>query len=90
MFLRLILLVTVIGLLGKLLRPLFRTPTGRKIASPLVQDPICGLYIEPQNAEETLEVDGKKIYFCSSSCAQTFRSRLKSGESILPPGKENG
>ena len=92
MFIRLILLVTIIGLVGKVLRPLFRSRPVQKNAPPppLVQDPVCGLYIELQNAGETLEVDGKRIYFCGSSCAREFRSRLKTGESTATTEKQNG
>ncbi|MCL4484724.1 MAG: YHS domain-containing protein [Nitrospirae bacterium] len=77
MLIRLLALVTLLVIVGKAVRLLFRVSRPRaevSSASPLVQDPVCGLYIEPKAAQETLDWEGHRIYFCSPSCAQIFRT----------------
>ncbi len=39
-----------------------------------VRDPICGMEIDPGRAAATETRDGVTYYFCSKSCADTFRS----------------
>ena len=87
MLIRLLVLATFLVLVGRIVRLLVRTPPLRKQESAppsLVQDPVCGLYIEPQTAKESIEQEGKRIYFCSSSCARQFKTKggaLTSGPS---------
>lgn len=91
MLVRFLLLLTLLALVGKAFF-LVRPRPSRKHPSPasLVQDPICGLYLEPQNAEEFMELDGTRIYFCSSSCAREYGLRTRSVESKTPSGEQNG
>jgi YHS domain-containing protein len=35
-------------------------------------DPVCGMQVEPQDAEYQAEYKGKKYYFCSFGCKQQF------------------
>ena len=78
MLIRLLVLATLLVLIGRVFRLLVRIrPLKKQESAPpsLVQDPVCGLYIEPQTAQESIEQEGQRIYFCSSSCAQQFRAR---------------
>ena len=44
------------------------------ITDQLVQDPVCGVYCPKQEAI-TLNIKGKKIYFCSTECRDKFLSK---------------
>ena len=37
-----------------------------------VQDPVCGMEIDPEEADYSTEHDGEKYYFCSQSCKESF------------------
>ncbi len=37
------------------------------------KDPVCGMLLTSQEAQVTLEHKGKTYYFCSQSCANTFK-----------------
>ncbi|HHN78870.1 MAG TPA: heavy metal translocating P-type ATPase, partial [Phycisphaerales bacterium] len=37
-------------------------------------DPVCGMAIDPEKAAESIEHGGATWYFCSDSCAETFRA----------------
>jgi YHS domain-containing protein len=37
-----------------------------------VQDPVCGMEIDPDEAEHSIEHDGETHYFCSQSCKDSF------------------
>ena len=37
-----------------------------------VEDPVCGMSVDPATAEFHSEHDGKTYYFCSAGCKQTF------------------
>jgi hypothetical protein len=39
---------------------------------PTVQDPVCGMEIEPDEADYSAEHDGQTYYFCSKSCKDSF------------------
>jgi YHS domain-containing protein len=38
-----------------------------------VKDPVCGMTIQPADGVETVEHEGTTYYFCSRSCAESFR-----------------
>ena len=38
------------------------------------KDPICGMGIDPENAEYITEYKGEKYYFCCSGCLEKFES----------------
>ncbi|WP_231189968.1 permease [Haladaptatus sp. DYF46] len=40
--------------------------------SPTVQDPVCGMEVNPEEADYSTEHDGKTYYFCSQSCKESF------------------
>ncbi|QLG47391.1 permease [Natrinema halophilum] len=37
-----------------------------------VQDPVCGMELNPEEADYSTEHDGQTYYFCSQSCAESF------------------
>ncbi|MFB6095963.1 MAG: permease [Haloferacaceae archaeon] len=37
-----------------------------------VQDPVCGMDVDPEETDHTLEHDGRTYYFCSASCKSSF------------------
>ncbi|KRC89438.1 haloacid dehalogenase [Terrabacter sp. Root85] len=46
------------------------SPTGS-----LVQDPVCGMDVDPATSEHHLERDGHDYYFCSPGCRARFEAR---------------
>ena len=38
----------------------------------MVEDPVCGMRIESEEAAGTIEYGGKTYYFCSASCKAQF------------------
>src|SRR5437764_7914709 len=39
-----------------------------------VLDPVCGMYVQPQNARGSAEHKGKTYYFCSPRCVERFQA----------------
>jgi len=37
-----------------------------------VQDPVCGMEVDPEEADYSTEHDGRTYYFCSESCKDSF------------------
>jgi Cu+-exporting ATPase len=55
-----------------------------------VHDPICGMDIAPEDAAETIDWNGERVYFCNPGCARKFRERHAGGaakEAPAPPPK---
>ncbi|WP_082591828.1 heavy metal translocating P-type ATPase [Terrabacter sp. Soil810] len=46
------------------------SPTGS-----LVQDPVCGMDVDPATSEHHLKRDGHDYYFCSAGCRATFETQ---------------
>src|SRR6266568_5423053 len=40
-----------------------------------VQDPVCGMRVNPENAKHSLSHGGTTYYFCCPSCAEKFKAR---------------
>ena len=40
--------------------------------SEMVEDPVCGMRIDPDDAAATAEHEGKLYYFCSETCHEAF------------------
>ena len=40
----------------------------------LVQDPVCGMDVDPATSENHLKLDGHDYYFCSAGCLATFEA----------------
>jgi P-type Cu+ transporter len=38
-----------------------------------VLDPVCGMFVDPQEARGKAEYQGKQYFFCSAGCAQRFQ-----------------
>ncbi len=38
----------------------------------LVQDPVCGMSVDPAPAAEQIDYEGETYYFCSEGCKETF------------------
>ncbi|HEU0073912.1 MAG TPA: YHS domain-containing protein, partial [Dehalococcoidia bacterium] len=41
---------------------------------PTVKDPVCGMNIDPDTAHASAEYEGKKYFFCSASCHESFEA----------------
>lgn len=39
----------------------------------MVEDPVCGMRIDSEEAAGTLEHEGKRYYFCSQACMTPSR-----------------
>jgi len=37
-----------------------------------IKDPVCGMELEPDTAEYTVDYDGRTYYFCSADCLEAF------------------
>ena len=83
MILRLILGIVVFYLLFKLIRTGFPAVGGKpgpaKIKNPaageeLVEDPQCHAYV-PVSQAFRMEIDGRKVFFCSQKCLEEYRKR---------------
>jgi YHS domain-containing protein len=83
MILRLIIGIVVIYLLYKLIRKVSPAIGGKpgpaKIKNPtageeLVEDPECHAYV-PVSQAVRMEIDGKKVYFCSRKCLEKYQKR---------------
>ena len=61
-----------------------REPDSPYQRSSLVTDPVCGMTFHRSDAAESHEHEGRRFYFCASSCAERFRQSpdrfLKSGQ----------
>ena len=61
-----------------------REPDSPHQRSSLVTDPVCGMTFHRSDAAESHEHEGRRFYFCASSCAERFRESpdrfLKSGQ----------
>ena len=40
----------------------------------MVEDPVCGMRIDSEEAAGTLEYAGKRYYFCSQACHDAFEA----------------
>lgn len=40
----------------------------------MVEDPVCGMRIESEEAAGTIEYEGKTYYFCSQPCHDAFQA----------------
>ena len=38
----------------------------------MAKDPVCNMNVDEKTAKYTSEIDGNKIYLCSSTCKQQF------------------
>ncbi len=53
-----------------------------------VQDPVCGMNIDPDKAREAglfIETDGQTYYFCSEECANEFHRHGPQIETLNNP-----
>lgn len=50
---------------------------------PIVSDPICGMRFSATKAYSSLDMDGKRYYFCASGCETSFKStRLSNSNQV--------
>ena len=40
----------------------------------MVEDPVCGMRIESDEAAGSIEYEGKTYYFCSQACRDAFQA----------------
>ena len=43
----------------------------------MAKDPVCNMNIDEKTAKYTSEINGNKVYFCSSSCKQQLEQILQ-------------
>jgi P-type Cu+ transporter len=58
----------------------------------MVNDPVCGMMIDPKTAFATREHAGKTFYFCSKDCTDKFDAdphRYGHPEEHVHPGQED-
>ncbi len=80
-FVRFLIYLASILLLGRFLRSLFRSPArGSRPHTPqnassgrtiMVKDPMCGMYMDPRLAVH-VQHNKEEFYFCSDECRQKF------------------
>jgi YHS domain-containing protein len=44
----------------------------RKVASPMVKDPVCNMMVDPHKAPARSDYMGKTYYFCNVACKESF------------------
>src|SRR5579859_7431345 len=55
------------------------------------RDPVCGMNVAPEKAAATVELEGKKYFFCAKSCAAKFEKEPKKYLSAkMPEGMGHG
>lgn len=80
---RFLIILLLAYLAYKVLRWLLSSPAkpgkenGLGSAAELVQDPVCKTYIPIREAEKRV-IGGKKYYFCSRECADSFKRNAES------------
>jgi P-type Cu+ transporter len=42
------------------------------VSVSIVEDPVCGMRLDPDDAAATAEHDGRMYYFCSQTCHDAF------------------
>jgi YHS domain-containing protein len=55
-----------------------KTATPEVSGSETFQDPVCGIYVTPEDATVG-RLEGQRIYFCSKSCLEKYQEKLNSG-----------
>lgn len=53
-----------------------RSPPADEIDDIMVKDPVCNVYIPKRNAV-AIDVDGKRLYFCSEKCKNEYLKTKK-------------
>ncbi len=48
-----------------------------------VNDPVCGMAVDPRTARRSADYNGHTYYFCGPACRKTF---LADPQSVLAPG----
>jgi YHS domain-containing protein len=52
----------------------------------LVQDPVCGMSVDPATSEHRSIHNGQTYYFCSTGCKETFDKDPSKYAGVLPSG----
>ena len=87
MLIRLFLIAFILVLVGRTVRAfLGKGPSqSREISpTPLVHDPVCGLYVDRDRALVAKSPSGEPVYFCSQTCRDKYLAP-PSPESSPPP-----
>src|SRR5258706_13401252 len=56
----------------------------------LVQDPVCGMTVDPATADQPSEFGGSTYYFCSPGCRAKFGEDPARYTSEMAPGEHAG
>ena len=54
-------------------------------SQPTVQDPVCGMEVDPQTAKHTSMYQGQTYYFCSLMCRKAFEDEPERYLKLHPP-----
>lgn len=54
-----------------------KRPTAEVTGSDTFQDPVCGIYVTPEDATVG-RLEGQRIYFCSNKCLEKYQEKLNS------------
>ncbi|MBC7386156.1 MAG: heavy metal translocating P-type ATPase [Cryobacterium sp.] len=53
------------------------SPSNHGEAKLGIEDPVCGMDVDPDTAEEKFRYEGKEYFFCSKHCLQAFKTEPK-------------
>ena len=87
MLIRLFLIAFILVIVGRTVRAFLANGTGQSrnnAPTPLVHDPVCGLYVDRDRALLAKSPSGETVYFCSQSCRDQYLTP-PSTESSPPP-----
>lgn len=75
MLIRLFLLAFIVALIGRTVRNFLggaQKSRPEATPTPLVADPVCGLYVDKDQALTAQSPSGDTVYFCSRKCRDTY------------------
>lgn len=87
MLIRLLLIAFILVIVGRTVRSfLGKGPSQPRDngPTPLVHDPVCGLYVDRDRALVVQSPSGETVYFCSPACREKYLTP-PSPESSAPP-----
>ena len=53
---------------------MFEAKKEKENKKQIVQDPVCGMWIEPKDAAAEIIYNGKIFYFCAPGCKREFEN----------------
>ena len=90
MLIRLFLIGFILVLVGRTVRTFVggvQKKQPQTSPTPLVADPVCGLYIDRDQAIPARGPSGETVYFCSRDCRDKYLSPHPDSSPEVPPGE---